>query len=142
MFVNLAWNELYPEACVKHLERSHFDYCPVILSLHQEVQLNIPRPFWFQPMWLSHPSFLAWLGKLGQLILACLLLSPPLPIKLRSEIKIFLEMFSNRREEFMPDLKVFNLLLPTTFLDSLSILKKCFELNTKRLLSRKRSFRV
>lgn len=36
VFVNPTWNELYLEACVKHLERSHFDYCPVILSLHQE----------------------------------------------------------------------------------------------------------
>ena len=57
VFVNPAWNELHPEACVKHLERSHFDHCPVILSLHQEAQLNIPRSFRFQPMWLSHHSF-------------------------------------------------------------------------------------
>lgn len=57
VFVNLAWNKLYPEACVKHLERSHSNQCPVILSLHQEVQLNIPRLFRFQPMWLSYPSF-------------------------------------------------------------------------------------
>lgn len=58
VFVNHRWNVLYPEASVQHLERSHSDHCPVILCLHQETQLVITlRPFRFQPMWLSHPSF-------------------------------------------------------------------------------------
>ena len=33
VFVNATWNGLYPEACVRHLERSHLDHCLVLLSI-------------------------------------------------------------------------------------------------------------
>lgn len=57
VFVNADWNILYPEACVKHLKRSHLNPNPVLLSLRHDHGTHHPRPFRFQPMWLSHPSF-------------------------------------------------------------------------------------
>lgn len=57
VFVNTDWNEFYPEANVRHLERSHSDHCPIVLSLHHNQGNSFPRPFRFQPMWLSHPDF-------------------------------------------------------------------------------------
>ena len=56
-FANADWNVLYPETCVKHLERAHSDHCPIILSLRNYTRYQLPRPFRFQPMWLSHPTF-------------------------------------------------------------------------------------
>ncbi|KAL4611975.1 hypothetical protein ACB092_08G164600 [Castanea dentata] len=58
VFVNVDWNWLYPEACVKHLERSHFDHSPILMCLDNNHGLMLPQPFRFQPMWLLHPSFL------------------------------------------------------------------------------------
>lgn len=55
VFVNAAWNVLYLEAYVRHLERSHFDHSPVVLTLRYDHEVHYPRPFRFQPMWLSHP---------------------------------------------------------------------------------------
>ncbi|XP_030958322.1 uncharacterized protein LOC115980181 [Quercus lobata] len=57
VFGNVAWNVLYLEACVKYLERSHSDHSPVLLSLRTDYGNQHPRPFSFQPMWLSHPTF-------------------------------------------------------------------------------------
>lgn len=56
-FINADWNILYPEACIKHLEWSHLDHSPVLLSLRHDHGTHHSRPFWFQPMWLAHPSF-------------------------------------------------------------------------------------
>ncbi|XP_075663243.1 uncharacterized protein LOC142632789 [Castanea sativa] len=57
VFANTDWNVLYPEASVRHLERSHSDHCPIVLSLHHDQGTPFPKPFRFQPMWLSHSSF-------------------------------------------------------------------------------------
>nr|XP_023878277.1 uncharacterized protein LOC111990725 [Quercus suber] len=56
-FANLAWRNLYPEAQVHHLTMIHSDHCPILLCLEKDQDLNLPRPFRFQSMWLSHPSF-------------------------------------------------------------------------------------
>ncbi|KAK9988325.1 hypothetical protein SO802_028564 [Lithocarpus litseifolius] len=66
-FINSDWNVLYPEAHVTHPERSHSDHSPVILSLHTDQEVRFPRPFRYQPMWLSHSDFPdlvrdAWFG--------------------------------------------------------------------------------
>ncbi|KAK9983648.1 hypothetical protein SO802_033173 [Lithocarpus litseifolius] len=45
VFVNADWNVLYLEACVKHLERSHSDHSPVLLSLRPDHGNHHPRPF-------------------------------------------------------------------------------------------------
>ena len=67
VFVNADWNILYLEACVKHMERSHSDPSPVLLSLRHDHGTHHPQPFRSQPIWLSYPSFPglvsdAWLG--------------------------------------------------------------------------------
>ncbi|XP_030958287.1 uncharacterized protein LOC115980148 [Quercus lobata] len=56
-FANCAWSNLYPEATVRHLTRIHSDHCPILLSLEKTPELQLPRPFRFQPMWMSHPFF-------------------------------------------------------------------------------------
>ena len=48
---------MYSEACVKHLERSHSNHCPIVPSLRNNTRCQFPRPFRFQLMWLSHPTF-------------------------------------------------------------------------------------
>jgi len=70
VFVNIDWNVLYLVACVKHLERSHSDHSPSVLSSRLDHGIQFPQPFRFQPMWLSHPSFPslvhdAWSGPLS-----------------------------------------------------------------------------
>ena len=57
VFVNPVWNNLHPEAAVLHLEKTHSDHCPIKLLFNRTQDTSTPRPFRFQPMWLSHPSF-------------------------------------------------------------------------------------
>lgn len=57
VFINAEWNILFPEALVQHLERAHSDHCPILLCLDKNHDVRLPRPFRFQPMWLSHPTF-------------------------------------------------------------------------------------
>lgn len=57
VFATPDWSNLYPEAHVKHLERSHSDHCPMVLSLQSSSNIRLPRPFRFQPIWLSDLSF-------------------------------------------------------------------------------------
>ena len=57
VFVNTEWNNIYPEASVNHLERAYLDHSTIVLKLKHEAGVQFPRPFRFQPMWLSDPSF-------------------------------------------------------------------------------------
>ena len=57
VFANADWNVLYPNASVKHLKRAHSNHNPVLLSLANVSGMQLTRPFRYQPMWLSHPSF-------------------------------------------------------------------------------------
>lgn len=57
VFINAYWNGRYPETYVRHLERSHSNHCPVLLSLARNQGITLPRPIKFQLMWLSHTSF-------------------------------------------------------------------------------------
>ena len=92
-FANADWNVLYPETCVKHLERAYSDHCPIILSLRNYTRYQLPRPFRFQPMWLSHPTSLKWSEMLDRIIPPCPMLLFLLLLKLRSGIKISLATF-------------------------------------------------
>ena len=56
-FANASWRCAFPEASVHHLTRTHSDHCPVLICLDKPPSLNLPRPFIFQPVWLSHPDF-------------------------------------------------------------------------------------
>ncbi|XP_023877886.1 uncharacterized protein LOC111990333 [Quercus suber] len=57
VFVNPVWNNLHPEAAVLHLEKTHSDHCPIKLLFNRLRDNRASRPFRFQPIWLSHPSF-------------------------------------------------------------------------------------
>ncbi|XP_075674809.1 uncharacterized protein LOC142644001 [Castanea sativa] len=57
VFANTEWNIHYPNAQVKHLERTHFDHSSVILSLNNSPTARFPRLFRFQLKWLSHSTF-------------------------------------------------------------------------------------
>ena len=57
MFVNTEWNNIYPEVSVTHLERAHSSHSTIVLRLNHAVGVQFPRPFRFQPLWLSNPSF-------------------------------------------------------------------------------------
>ena len=54
---NLKWKSCFPEAFVKHLARINSDHCPLLLALDNPPIRIGERPFWFQPIWLSHTSF-------------------------------------------------------------------------------------
>nr|XP_023912507.1 uncharacterized protein LOC112024102 [Quercus suber] len=56
-FANTAWNDLYPEAAIHHLARTHSDHCPLLLKYDNAPMIRLTRPFRFQPMWMSHPLF-------------------------------------------------------------------------------------
>ena len=56
-FANPLWSDLYPEAAIHHLARTHSDHCPVLLKLDNTPASKLTRPFRFQPMWMSHPLF-------------------------------------------------------------------------------------
>lgn len=53
---NYAWLNLYPEAYVHHLPRTHFDHCPLLLSLDKNLRKK-STIFRFKTMWLSHHEF-------------------------------------------------------------------------------------
>uniref|UniRef100_A0A2N9GX50 CCHC-type domain-containing protein n=1 Tax=Fagus sylvatica TaxID=28930 RepID=A0A2N9GX50_FAGSY len=56
-WANSEWRTFFPEAFVSHLTHTHSDHWPILLSLSPENNCNIPRPFRFESMWLSHPGF-------------------------------------------------------------------------------------
>lgn len=53
----LFYASLYPHAQVQHLSRTLSDHAPMLLQFRQ-ASTQEPRPFRFQHMWISHPSFL------------------------------------------------------------------------------------
>ena len=55
--MNPSWCLLYPDAKVLHLTRCHSNHCPVLLETNPSRQLHVKRPFKFQSIWLSNPSF-------------------------------------------------------------------------------------
>ena len=58
VFVNSKWNDLHLEAAVFHLEKNTLIPLPCKVVFKQQLKFHPPRSFRFQPMWLSHPSFL------------------------------------------------------------------------------------
>lgn len=56
-FANIDWREFYPKAVIHHLAHTHYDHCPILLSFDKSPTSNFPRPFRFQPVWMSHPLF-------------------------------------------------------------------------------------
>ena len=55
--MNAEWSSNFPEATVLHLEKMHLDHCFIKVCFENIREFHPPRPFRFQPMWLSHPMF-------------------------------------------------------------------------------------
>nr|XP_023913965.1 uncharacterized protein LOC112025518 [Quercus suber] len=56
-FANVSCRSVFPEAVVQHLTRIHSDHNPILLKLFKDKGLGLPKPFRFQSMWLSHPTY-------------------------------------------------------------------------------------
>ncbi|XP_019265527.1 PREDICTED: uncharacterized protein LOC109243087 [Nicotiana attenuata] len=56
-FANEGWIEQYPEASVLHFPRTHSDHCPLQINMVGPPNNKPSRPFRFESMWASHPSF-------------------------------------------------------------------------------------
>ena len=57
VWANPEWKSCFPKAHVKHLARINSDHCPLLLALDSPPIRTGERPFWFQPISLSHKSF-------------------------------------------------------------------------------------
>lgn len=60
MMVNNAWIGWWPSACLKGLQRSVSDHCPIFLE-SKDLDWG-PKPFRFINAWLSHPEFKEFVG--------------------------------------------------------------------------------
>lgn len=56
-WANSAWNLIFPNANVTHLPKVSLDHYPLLLSLYENPQRRLERPFHFEKMWLNHPRF-------------------------------------------------------------------------------------
>ncbi|KAJ4834508.1 hypothetical protein Tsubulata_049656 [Turnera subulata] len=54
---NSEWRVLFPEASVIHLTRTYSDHHPLLVNLSGETTVPSVRPFRFEAIWLSHPSY-------------------------------------------------------------------------------------
>ena len=54
---NPDWRILFPNATVTHLTHTHSDHYLILLSFYPSTSYNLPRPFCFENIWLSHPEF-------------------------------------------------------------------------------------
>lgn len=55
--VNSAWSGAFPYWVVQHLSRALSDHAPFLVTYKESMNME-PRPFRYQHMWASHPSFL------------------------------------------------------------------------------------
>ena len=53
---NVEWATLFPSAEIHHLPRVKFDHCPILLSIDPRERKPL-KPFKFEQMWLTDPSF-------------------------------------------------------------------------------------
>ena len=53
---NAEWATLFPSAEVHHLPRVKSDHCPILLSTDPR-ERKPPKPFRFEQMWLTDPTF-------------------------------------------------------------------------------------
>lgn len=51
------WVHIFLETKVTHLTRTRSNHCPILVDTSPPVHNMGPRPFRFEPMWLSNPSF-------------------------------------------------------------------------------------
>ena len=53
---NAEWATLFPSAEIHHLPKVKSDHCPILLSTNLK-ERKPPKPFRFEQMWLTDPSF-------------------------------------------------------------------------------------
>ena len=53
---NAEWTTLFPSAEIHHLPRVKSDHCPILLSTDLR-ERKPPKPFRFEQMWLTDPTF-------------------------------------------------------------------------------------
>jgi hypothetical protein len=56
-FCNPSWQNLFEEATVLHLPRVHSDHTPILLNTEPVQHHFGNRPFRFETIWLTDPSF-------------------------------------------------------------------------------------
>lgn len=56
-FASDSWITNYTKATVTHLPRTHLDYCSLLIKLRNDIRPSNSKPFTFEFMWYSHPSF-------------------------------------------------------------------------------------
>ena len=95
--VNPNGNNLHPKAAIYHLEKTHSNHCPIKLCFQRPQGFQPPRPFIFQPMWLSHPS-LEWFEKPVLILQLCIKKLLPSLRKQISRIEQNLAIFFRGRQ--------------------------------------------
>ena len=53
---NADWTLLFPATKVHHLSRVKSDHCPILLNT-DPLEQKPPKPFRFEQMWLTDPTF-------------------------------------------------------------------------------------
>lgn len=53
---NTEWNILFPRSEIHHLPRTKSDHCPILLEFETPTYKST-KPFKFEQMWLTDPSF-------------------------------------------------------------------------------------
>ena len=53
---NVEWTLLFPSAEIHHLPRVKSDHCPIMLNT-DPLEPKPPKPFCFEQMWLTNPTF-------------------------------------------------------------------------------------
>ena len=53
---NAEWLMLFPSAQIHHLPRVKSDHCPILLDTNP-FERKPSKPFWFEQMWLTDPTF-------------------------------------------------------------------------------------
>lgn len=54
-FANANWRVMFPSATITHLPVIQSDHKPLLMQLNQRTE-NLPKPFRFETMWISHPD--------------------------------------------------------------------------------------
>ncbi|XP_072081105.1 uncharacterized protein [Arachis hypogaea] len=55
--VNEVWMTMFPEGYSEILSRLHSDHCPILVRCHGSPRVKGSRPFRFQAVWATHPSY-------------------------------------------------------------------------------------
>ncbi|XP_022743881.1 uncharacterized protein LOC111294765 [Durio zibethinus] len=57
-FTNTSWCLNFPEACVKHVVKTHSNHCLILIKFKEVTLKHGPKPFRLQKMWFDHKEFM------------------------------------------------------------------------------------